>query len=106
MAQSKPITGELPILSVAAEMVIAAKADALDQKSEGYIARLRRATASFASIIGDKRISEHSPLDVQTYATSLGLLCRRAGRRTQGYASRISQPVSRGLEGDPSDVRA
>jgi integrase len=74
LAQQKPVTKDLPILSVAAEEVITAKSEALTDRSASYIARLRRAVRAFAAIIGDKRVSEYSPLDVQKYATTLGLL--------------------------------
>jgi integrase len=74
LAQQKPVTKDLPILSIAAEEVITAKSDALTDRSASYIARLRRAVRAFAAIIGDKRLSEYSPLDVQKFATTLGLL--------------------------------
>ncbi|AVT81433.1 tyrosine-type recombinase/integrase [Rhodopseudomonas palustris] len=74
LAQQKPIIRDLPVLTLAAEEVINAKAEALTVRSEGYIARLRRAVKAFASIIGDKRVSEYTPLDVQKFATTLGLL--------------------------------
>jgi integrase len=74
LAQSKPVTTNLPILSVIAEEVINAKADALTETGAGYIARMRRAVRAFTSIIGDKKVSEYSPLDMQKYATTLGLL--------------------------------
>jgi len=74
LAQQKPVTVNLPILSVIAEEVIAAKEKALTKKSASYIGRLRRAVRAFVAIIGDKKVSEYKPTDVQTYATTLGLL--------------------------------
>jgi integrase len=73
-AQQKPVTKNLPLLSVAAEAVITAKSEALTEDSASYIARLRRAVRAFVEIIGDKRVSEYTPLDVQRFATTVGLL--------------------------------
>ncbi|WP_315756012.1 tyrosine-type recombinase/integrase [Bradyrhizobium sp. SZCCHNRI2007] len=74
LSQQKPITVNLPILSVAAEEVIVEKEKALTDKSASYIGRLRRAVKAFIGIIGDKKVSEYKPTDVQKYATTLGLL--------------------------------
>ncbi len=74
LAQQKPITVNLPLLSAVAEEVIVAKEKALTKKSASYIARLRRAIKAFIAIIGDKKVSEYKPTDVQKYATTLGLL--------------------------------
>jgi len=74
LAQQKPVTKNLPILSVAAEEVITAKSDALTEKSASYIARLRRAIRAFVAVTGDKRVSEYTPLDLQKFVTTVGLL--------------------------------
>lgn len=73
LAQQKPVAVNLPLLSAAAEEVIVEKEKALTKKSASYVGRLRRAIKAFIAIIGDKKVSEYKPTDVQKYATTLGL---------------------------------
>lgn len=74
LAAQKPVSVNLPLLSIIAEEVISGKEKALGAKSASYIGRLKRSVRAFIGIIGDKRVSEYKPTDVQTFATTLGLL--------------------------------
>lgn len=67
---------KLPRLSEIAPQVIEMKKKSLKKSSANYIVKLRRSVAAFIEIIGDKRISEYKPLDVQQFANFVGLFPR------------------------------
>lgn len=74
------------------------KAEALTETGAGYIARMRQAISASASIIGDKRVSEYSPLDMQKYAATLGLLPNNWSQDS-GFGSPLGAAVHHAVRG-------